>query len=40
MGITRELDKKFLMYSYTVYIEELWSVLIINSITLKYMYYL
>jgi len=36
MRITRELNKESLMYSYTIYTKELWSVLAINSLTLKY----
>ena len=33
-----DLDKKFLMHSYTTYTKESWSVLVINSPTLKYIY--
>jgi len=36
MGITKELDKEFLMHSYTIYTKELWSMLVINSFILKY----
>ena len=32
--ITKELDKKFLMYSYIIYITDTWSVLTIDSPTL------
>ena len=34
IGIIRELNKEFLMYSYTIYITSTWSVLMINSFIL------
>ena len=40
MEITRELDKKFPIYSYTIYAIDIWSVILINNSTLKYIYYL
>jgi len=38
VGITKELDKKFLMYPYIIYITDTWSVLTINSLPLMSMY--
>jgi len=40
MGITRELDKKFIMYFYTIYTIDAWSILLINNPTLKYICHL
>jgi len=37
VGIIRELDKKFLLYSYTIYMKSSWSMLMINSPTLIFM---
>ena len=38
MGITKELDKEFLMYFYTIYMIYSWSVLAINKPFLKFTY--
>jgi len=38
MGITRELDKEFLIHFYSIYTISTWSVLVINSPTLIFMY--
>ena len=34
----RELNKKFPMHSYTIYTIDIWSVLAINNLTLKFIY--
>ena len=36
MRITRELNKESLMYSYTIYTTNTWSVLTINNPTLRF----
>ena len=38
MEIIRELDKKFLMYCYSIYIIDTWSILAINNSTLMFIY--
>jgi len=38
MEIIRELDKKFLIYSYSIYTTSTWFVLVINSFTLMFIH--
>jgi len=40
VGITRELDKKSLIYCYPIYTIDTWSVLTINNSTLVFMCHL
>ena len=38
MGIIRELNKESSIYSYIIYTIDTWSMLVINNLTLKYIY--